>query len=174
MAAIIAHITRANRERIEKKRYEIVISKCMYEIKPFDKCFNPKVSFTILYLQFRKTQQSSNFFTIVQSHFFKWYFFQHHNKYVAAKAMNIEIEDSQAFHQLFIDRLKELHREESRVVEFSWMYVKKSAFLTLSSAIFFTFFSAFLKELMFMLMSISFVPVLMLMVCISWPLQVNI
>lgn len=39
--------------------------------------------------------------------------------------MNVEVEDAQAFHQLFIDRLKELHREESEVVEFSWMYVKK-------------------------------------------------
>ena len=44
MAAIIAHITRANRERIEKKKYEIIISKCMYEIRPFEGCYNPVVS----------------------------------------------------------------------------------------------------------------------------------
>ena len=45
MAAIIAHITRANRERIEKKRYEIVISKCMYEIRPFERTYDPKVRY---------------------------------------------------------------------------------------------------------------------------------
>ena len=41
MAAIIAHITRSNRERLEKKKYEIIITKCMYEIRPFEKCFDP-------------------------------------------------------------------------------------------------------------------------------------
>ena len=45
MAAIIAHITRSNRERLEKKKYEIIISKCMYEIRPFERCFDAKVSF---------------------------------------------------------------------------------------------------------------------------------
>jgi len=44
MAAIIAHITRANRERIRKKKFEIIISKCMYEIKPFPDKFDPEVS----------------------------------------------------------------------------------------------------------------------------------
>ncbi len=44
MAAIIAQITRANRERINKKRFEIVISKCMYEIKPFPEKYEPEVS----------------------------------------------------------------------------------------------------------------------------------
>ena len=41
MAAIIARITRSNRERLEKKKYEIIISKCMYEILPFGECFDP-------------------------------------------------------------------------------------------------------------------------------------
>lgn len=44
MAAIIAQITRANRERIRKKRFEIIISKCMYEIKPFPERYHPDVS----------------------------------------------------------------------------------------------------------------------------------
>jgi|FrelakmetLWP11LW_1041352.scaffolds.fasta_scaffold330017_1 hypothetical protein len=45
MAAIIAQITRANRERIRKKRFEIVISKCMYEIKSFPDQYEPEVSY---------------------------------------------------------------------------------------------------------------------------------
>ena len=61
MAAIIAHITRANRERIEKKRYEIVISKCMYEIKPFDQTFNPIVSILKIYLLQNDEDLSYNF-----------------------------------------------------------------------------------------------------------------
>ena len=45
MAAIIAQITRANRERIEKRKFEIVSSKCLYEIIPFDRNgFDPMVS----------------------------------------------------------------------------------------------------------------------------------
>ncbi len=43
MAAIIAQITRANRERIRKKRFEIIISKCMYEIKAFPEKYEPEV-----------------------------------------------------------------------------------------------------------------------------------
>ena len=44
MAAIIAQITRANRERIEKRKFEIVSSKCLYEIIPFDRNgFDPMV-----------------------------------------------------------------------------------------------------------------------------------
>ena len=45
MAAIIAHITRANRERIDKKGYEIAIQKCMYEIRPFERTYDPTVRF---------------------------------------------------------------------------------------------------------------------------------
>ncbi|XP_040568655.1 uncharacterized protein [Lepeophtheirus salmonis] len=41
MAAIIAQMTRANRERMKNKRIEI--SKCMYEIPPFPERFDPKV-----------------------------------------------------------------------------------------------------------------------------------
>ena len=45
MAAIIAQITRANRERIEKRKFEIISSKCLYEIIPFDRNgFDPMVS----------------------------------------------------------------------------------------------------------------------------------
>ena len=43
MAAIIAQITRANRERIDKKKYEIGISKCMYEIRPFERHYDKNV-----------------------------------------------------------------------------------------------------------------------------------
>lgn len=39
MAAIIAQITRANRERKRKKTYEI--QKCMYDLPPFDPHFDP-------------------------------------------------------------------------------------------------------------------------------------
>ena len=49
MAAIIAQITRANRERIEKKGYEITIQKCMYEIRPYERTYDPTVRFTILF-----------------------------------------------------------------------------------------------------------------------------
>ena len=41
MAAIIAQMTRANRERRKKKRYEI--SKCMYELPPYAARFEPQV-----------------------------------------------------------------------------------------------------------------------------------
>ena len=41
MAAIIAQITRANRERKRKKTYEI--QKCMYDLPPFDTHFDPLV-----------------------------------------------------------------------------------------------------------------------------------
>ena len=39
-----AQITRANRKRIENRKFEINSAKCMYEIKPFDQCYDPKVS----------------------------------------------------------------------------------------------------------------------------------
>ena len=42
MAAIIAQMTRANRERKKKKRIEI--SKCMYELPPFTTKFEPQVT----------------------------------------------------------------------------------------------------------------------------------
>ena len=41
MAAIIAQITRANRERKRKKTYEI--QKCMYDLPPFDPHFDPLI-----------------------------------------------------------------------------------------------------------------------------------
>ena len=43
MAALIAHITRSDRERLEKKKFEIIITKCMYEIRPFEKCYDPMI-----------------------------------------------------------------------------------------------------------------------------------
>ena len=43
MAGIIAQITRANRERIEKRKFEVGVSKCMYELKPFGPCFKAEV-----------------------------------------------------------------------------------------------------------------------------------
>ena len=41
MAAIIAQLTRAKRERALKKTYET--NKCMYELQPFDQHFDPSV-----------------------------------------------------------------------------------------------------------------------------------
>lgn len=41
MAAIIAQMTRANRERKKKKRYEI--SKCMYNLPSYSRSFEPDV-----------------------------------------------------------------------------------------------------------------------------------
>ncbi|XP_023326920.1 uncharacterized protein LOC111700276 [Eurytemora carolleeae] len=41
MAAIIAQMTRQNRERAKKKRYES--AKCMYELPPFDPHYDPKI-----------------------------------------------------------------------------------------------------------------------------------
>jgi len=42
MAAIIAQMTRANRERKKNKCFEIVIGKCMYEIGPFPERYEPE------------------------------------------------------------------------------------------------------------------------------------
>ena len=44
MAAIIAQMTRANRERKKNKCFEIVIGKCMYEIGPFPEKYEPEVN----------------------------------------------------------------------------------------------------------------------------------
>ena len=44
MAAIIAQMTRANRERKKNRRPEIMISKCMYDLAPFAERFEPQVS----------------------------------------------------------------------------------------------------------------------------------
>ena len=41
MAAIIAQITRAKRERLGKVTYQT--NKCMYHLPPFDTHFNPRV-----------------------------------------------------------------------------------------------------------------------------------
>ena len=43
MAAIIAQMTRANRERQKRKKNQIVISKCMYEINEYPEKFVPEV-----------------------------------------------------------------------------------------------------------------------------------
>ena len=45
MAAIIAQMTRANRERKKNKCFEIVIGKCMYEIGPFPEKYEPEVCY---------------------------------------------------------------------------------------------------------------------------------
>ena len=50
MAAIIAQMTRANRERKKNKCFEIVIGKCMYEIGPFPERYEPEVLFKITIL----------------------------------------------------------------------------------------------------------------------------
>ena len=50
MAAIIAQMTRANRERKKNKCFEIVIGKCMYEIGPFPEKYEPEVSNFTIYL----------------------------------------------------------------------------------------------------------------------------
>ena len=41
MAAIIAQLTRAKRERAKKKTYET--NKCMYHLPPFDPHFDPMI-----------------------------------------------------------------------------------------------------------------------------------
>ena len=41
MAAIIAQLTRAKRERARKKTYET--NKCMYHLPPFDPHFDPRI-----------------------------------------------------------------------------------------------------------------------------------
>ena len=46
MAAIIAQITRANRERQKRKRLGAKVGKCMnHKIEYFDAHFDPKVSY---------------------------------------------------------------------------------------------------------------------------------
>ena len=61
MAAIIAQMTRANRERKKNKCFEIVIGKCMYEIGPFPEKYEPEVcyidskSIIVQYYQFFHT-----------------------------------------------------------------------------------------------------------------------
>ena len=47
MAGIIGNITRENRER--KRGLEIMIQKSIYQIEPFDQCFDPRVSTIIIY-----------------------------------------------------------------------------------------------------------------------------
>ena len=43
MAAVIAQMAKAKRERSERKK--INIDKCVYELKPFDSHFDAKVSY---------------------------------------------------------------------------------------------------------------------------------
>ena len=43
MAAIIARITRENRERILKRKHYVSVSKSVYNLKPFPERFNPKL-----------------------------------------------------------------------------------------------------------------------------------
>ena len=45
MAAIIAQMTRANRERRKSSRIDIGIGKCVYEIPPFSERYEPEVVF---------------------------------------------------------------------------------------------------------------------------------
>ena len=63
MAAIIAQITRANRERKKRNetRKKIKPGKCMNDIDPFDEAFDPKVS-TIFFV---KSRQIFHFLTRV-------------------------------------------------------------------------------------------------------------
>ena len=46
MAAVIAQMAKAKRERSERKK--INIDKCVYELKPFDSHFDAKVSLDII------------------------------------------------------------------------------------------------------------------------------
>ena len=43
MAAIIARITRENRERILKRKHYVPVSKSVYNLRPFPERFNPKL-----------------------------------------------------------------------------------------------------------------------------------
>ena len=48
MAGIIARITRSNRERLNRKKTEINVGKCNYELDPFDPCFDPRVMYFLM------------------------------------------------------------------------------------------------------------------------------
>ena len=53
MAAVIAQMAKAKRERSERKKIDI--DKCVYELKPFDSHFDAKVSLQLETLvQFQK------------------------------------------------------------------------------------------------------------------------
>jgi len=86
MAAVIAQMAKAKRERSERKK--INIDKCVYELKPFDSHFDAKK----------------------------------HNKYMVAKAANLENEEAEKFYNFVVERLKQLRQEEIASRRFSWGY----------------------------------------------------
>ena len=61
MAAIIAQMTRANRERKKNKCFEIVIGKCMYEIGPFPEKYEPEVCYINSLKKYNRTKILSIF-----------------------------------------------------------------------------------------------------------------
>ena len=112
MAAIIAQITRANRERIDNKKYEVEACKSMYQIRPFDRCFDKLV----------RVAQCSKLREIIVSVANFVLFLQKHNKYMVAKAANLENEEAEKFYNFVVERLKQLRQEEIASRRFSWGY----------------------------------------------------
>ena len=48
---------------------------------------------------------------------------------MAAKSLNVEVDEAEKFHKLFIQRLKDIHAEESEDVQFTWRYEKQNKIL---------------------------------------------
>ena len=113
MAAIIAQITRANRERIDNKKYEVEACKSMYQIRPFDRCFDKLVGVA----QCSKLREINCQCCQLCS-----FFLQKHNKYMVAKAANLENEEAEKFYNFVVERLKQLRQEEIASRRFSWGY----------------------------------------------------
>ena len=66
MAAIIAQMTRANRERTKRKkgRKDIGTGKCVYEIGPFPEKYEPEVVFVLkkyIFFTYLDTMKITNF-----------------------------------------------------------------------------------------------------------------
>lgn len=96
MAAIIAQMTRANRERKKKKRVEI--SKCMYDLPPYPDHFDEQVTIYVWLIKEAMSFRSS--------------FPQLHNKYLRARLMVHDKKMAEKFHRVVLERLEEIAAEQ--------------------------------------------------------------
>ena len=123
MAGIIAQITRANRERIEKRKFEVGVSKCMYELKPFDPCFKAEVRKYVIMSDILKQSNHTKMINgktkLECLNFEKRPFssFQKDNKYIRA---TLGQKEAEAFKRVVVKRLYELKEENKKKIHFSW------------------------------------------------------
>ena len=166
MAAIIAQITRANRERIDNKKYEVEACKSMYQIRPFDRCFDKLVCCTVLKITWNQFQCCQLCFFFAETQQIYGCQSRKSGKWRSWKILQFRCWKTET-----ITSRRNCIKEIFMGV---WILKKLETLIEiLISKILKSFFffccRVFISEFLFIATSLAFVPSLMLYICLTWP-----